>query len=339
MNCIGVVVIGRNEGERLERCLESVLRSATFGLESTQRNSAGWTAKVVYVDSGSSDNSVALARGLGVDVVDLDMSRPFTAARARNIGFKHLRVVAPGIDYVQFIDGDCELHADWLAAATAFLSAQPDVAMLCGRLRERFPERSIYNRLCDFEWDTPVGEARACGGIALVRTTAFERLQGFRADLIAGEEPELCVRLRQASWRVWRLDAEMALHDAAMFRFGQWWKRAVRGGYAFAEGAVLHGRPPERHWVRESTSAWLWGLGIPLLALLLIPLFGAYAATLLLVYPLQWLRLTTASNGPAKYRSMRALFLILGKFPEALGQLTYFYRRLIGARGRLIEYK
>ena len=339
MNCIGVVVIGRNEGERLKRCLESVLRSATFELESTQRDSASRTAKVVYVDSGSSDNSVALARGLDVDVVNLDMSQPFTAARARNLGFEHLRAVAPKIEFVQFIDGDCELHADWLAAATAFLTSQPGVAMLCGRLRERFPEQSIYNRLCDIEWDTPVGEARACGGIALVRSTAFEQLQGFRADLIAGEEPELCVRMRQADWRVWRLDAEMALHDAAMFRFSQWWKRAVRGGHAFAEGAALHGAPPERHWVVETRRAWLWGLGIPLLALLLTPLFGGYAATLLLAYPLQWLRLATANNAPANYRGLRALFLILSKFPEALGQLIYFHRRLVGKQGRLIEYK
>lgn len=339
MNCIGVVVIGRNEGERLKRCLESVLRSATFELESMQRDSAGWTARVVYVDSGSSDDSVALARGLGVDVVDLDMSRPFTAARARNLGFEHLRAVAPGIDYVQFIDGDCELHADWLAAATAFLTSRPDVAMLCGRLRERYPEHSIYNRLCDIEWDTPVGEARACGGIALVRTTAFERLQGFRADLIAGEEPELCVRLRQAGWRVWRLDAEMALHDAAMFRFGQWWKRAVRGGHAFAEGAALHGRPPERHWVRESVSAWLWGLGIPLAILSISAVAGWAGLLLLAVYPAQIARLALRGRYSPRINWWRALFLVVGKFPETLGQIKFHYRRLIGARSSLIEYK
>jgi molybdopterin molybdotransferase len=41
--------------------------------------------------------------------------------------------------------------------------------------------------LCDIEWDTPVGEARACGGIALMRVAAFERAQGFRAEPVLGK--------------------------------------------------------------------------------------------------------------------------------------------------------
>jgi glycosyltransferase involved in cell wall biosynthesis len=320
----GAVAIGRNEGERLRRCLESVRADAS---------------STVYVDSGSRDASVALARGLGVHVVELDMRLPFTAARARNAGFAHLIEIAPTIEFVQFVDGDCEVVAGWMTQAAAFLCAQHEVAVVCGRRRERFPDRSVFNRLCDLEWDTPCGEAKACGGDALMRRDAFDAAGGFRDDLIAGEEPELCVRLRAAGSRIWRLDAEMTLHDAAITRFGQWWKRTLRGGYAFAEGSLLHGAPPERHWVAESRRAWLWGLGIPLLTLLAIPLFGAYAATLLLVYPLQWLRLATANNTSANYRGLRALFLILSKFPEAVGQLTYFYRRLLGARGRLIEYK
>ncbi|OYY92909.1 MAG: glycosyl transferase [Hydrogenophilales bacterium 28-61-23] len=321
---VGVVVIGRNEGERLKRCLESVVKLAKT---------------VVYVDSGSTDNSVNMARGMGVHVVDLDMSQPFTAARARNTGFERLNEVSPGLDYVQFIDGDCELHPDWLGKASSFLDDRPEMAMVCGRLRERFPEQSIYNRLCDIEWDTPVGEAKACGGIALVRTTAFERLQGFRADLIAGEEPELCVRLRHTGWRVWRLDAEMALHDAAMFRFGQWWKRAVRGGHAFAEGTALHGSAPERHWVRESNSAWLWGLGIPLTILLVTAVAGWAGLLLFAVYPAQIARLALRGRYSPRINWWRALFLVVGKFPETLGQIKFHYRRLVGAKLSLIEYK
>jgi GT2 family glycosyltransferase len=321
---IGVVVIGRNEGARLRRCLESVRLDACC---------------TVYVDSCSRDGSVELARGLGVHVVELDMRLPFTAARARNAGFAHLIETAPTVEFIQFVDGDCEVVPGWMMQAAAFLAAWNEVAVVCGRRRERFPERSVFNRLCDLEWDTPCGETKACGGDALMRRDAFKAAGGYRDNLIAGEEPELCVRLRAAGWRIWRLDAEMTLHDAAMTRFGQWWRRTLRGGYAFAEGTHLHGAPPERHWVAESRRAWLWGLGIPLLMLLAVPLLGAYAATLLLAYPLQWLRLATANNGPADYRGLRALFLILSKFPEALGQLTYFYRRLIGARGRLIEYK
>lgn len=321
---LGVVVIGRNEGERLARCLRSVL---------------GQADAVVYVDSGSTDGSVALARDLGAQVVDLDLSLPFTAARARNAGFERLLAVAPQVDLVQFVDGDCELRPGWLDASVAFLREHADVAMVCGRLRERFPERSLYNRLCDMEWDTPVGEARACGGIALARVAAIARVQGFRADLIAGEEPELCVRLRRDGWRIWRLEAEMAWHDAEMLRFGQWWRRAVRAGHAFAEGAYLHGSPPERHWVRESVSARVWGLGLPLAVLAATALAGWGGLLLLLVLPLQVVRLARRGGYHARANWWRALFLVLGKFPEAIGQVKFYRRQLMGGARRLIEYK
>jgi hypothetical protein len=211
--------------------------------------------------------------------------------------------------------------------------------MVCGRLRERYPEHSVYNLLCDIEWDTPIGASKACGGIAMIRAEAFEAEGGYRADLIAGEEPELCVRLRAVGWKVWRLDAEMALHDAAMMRFGQWWIRALRGGYAFAEGAHLHGAPPEWHWVRESRSAWFWGLGIPVFTVSLIIWLGASGLVMLLIYPLQITRLALRGTRAVRENWWRALFLVLGKFPEAMGQMKFLYNRMVGKTARLIEYK
>jgi GT2 family glycosyltransferase len=322
---VGMVVIGRNEGERLRRCCESL---------------RGTGARVVYVDSGSSDGSVAMVRErMGFDVVELDLATPFTAGRARNEGVRRLRELVPGLRYVQFLDGDCEMAAGWLAQAVAFLDAHPDVAVVCGRRRERYPQRSVYNLLCDMEWDTPVGAAMACGGDALMRADAFDAVGGFRAGLIAGEEPELCVRLRARGGRIWRLDAEMTLHDAAMTRFRQWWKRMMRGGYAYAEAADLHGRPPERQGVRESRSIWLWAAIVPALVAATVALLGPWGAAAMAVYPLQVTRLALR-GGPAGTASWyRALFLVLGKFPEWLGQLRYLRHRRLGWRAELIEYK
>ena len=321
---IGVVVIGRNEGERLRKCLESVKEVAD---------------RVVYVDSGSTDGSIALALGMGLGIVELDLSEPFTAARARNEGVNRLRKLAPGLAYVQYVDGDCEIVGGWLETAAAFLGKHDDVAMVCGRLRERYPEKSIYNLLCDMEWDTQVGASKACGGIAMARVGAIEAIGGYRTDLIAGEEPELCVRLRATGWQVWRLDAEMALHDAAMTRFRQWWKRARRAGYAFAQGAHLHGAPPERHRARESRSAWIWGVGIPVLTVSLAIWLGAWGLAMLLIYPAQIVRLALRGTRSVRENWWRALFLVLGKFPEAMGQVNFLYNRLAGKRARLIEYK
>lgn len=293
----------------------------------------------MYVDSGSTDNSVQMARKLGVEVVELDMTLPFTAARARNEGFACVHRLLPTVRYVQFVDGDCEVVDTWLFQAQAFLDARPDVAVVCGRRRERFPQRSIYNFLCDHEWDTPIGEAKACGGDALMRADAFAAVSGYRADLIAGEEPELCVRLRAKGWKVWRLAEEMTLHDAAMTRFKQWWQRSMRGGYAFAEGAFLHGAAPEQHWLRESRRAWFWGLGIPLAVVVASLILGWMGLLLLLVYPLQVMRLARRGDGSARENWLLAFFLVLGKFPEMFGQVKFLLSRIIGGRTALIEYK
>lgn len=167
----------------------------------------------------------------------------------------------------------------------------------------------------------------------MMRTDALAAVGGYRATLIAGEEPELCVRLRQRGWKIYRLDHEMTLHDAAMTRFSQWWRRTVRGGHAYAEGTMLHGAPPERHWVRETARAAVWGGVLPLLILA-----GAafHPAILLgfLVYVLQYLRIwrKTADSG-------YAFFTVLGKFAECRGVLKYFLGKVSGRISSLIEYK
>ncbi|MGY3545267.1 glycosyltransferase [Bradyrhizobium sp. USDA 4469] len=319
----GVVAIGRNEGDRLKRCLAS----------------AGRAERVVYVDSGSSDESVAWARDQGIDVVELDTRAGFTAARARNAGFRRLMELAPHLQLVQFVDGDCELVEGWLEAATAVMQRQADAAAVFGRLRERHPERSIYNWLCDKEWDGPVGEVKHCGGNAMMRAAALTAVGGYRDDLIAGEEPELCVRLRRSGWSIWRIDAEMGLHDAAMTRFRQWWLRRVRSGYAFAQGSHLHGSLPERHWVWESRRAWLWGFWLPLACAAAVIILGAWGLGLLLIYVLQLLRRASQQRGGWRERTWLPLFELLGRFGEAAGQLRFATHRLFRGRSQIIEYK
>lgn len=316
---LGVVAIGRNEGERLRRCLSSVLPVVLA---------------TVYVDSGSDDGSKQMAIEMGADVLALDMSRPFTAARARNEGMRRLLERHPEVDFVQFVDGDCEIVPGWLEAAQGFLEGQPSHAVVCGRRRERYPGHSVYNQMCDEEWNTPVGDTLSCGGDAMMRAPALLAVGGYRETLIAGEEPELCVRLRQNGWRVHRLDREMTLHDAAITRFSQWWKRTVRAGHAFAEGAWLHGALPERHWVRETRRACFWGMFLPLLIVIALIGLGPWASLLMLVYPLQWLRLLRRSG------SVRSsAFLLIGKFAEAWGVLKFHISRVRGVAGPIIEYK
>lgn len=320
---IDAIVIGRNEGARLQACLASMV---------------GQVRQLVYVDSGSSDGSCALAAAMGAEVIALDLSLPFTAARARNAGLQHLAKAQPQAAFVQLVDGDCVLDPAWMAAALAAFGAHPAAVVVCGRRRETAPQTSVYNRLCDREWNTPLGAAQACGGDALMRLSAVLDQGGFRGDLIAGEEPELCQRLRRAGGQIWRIPAEMTRHDAAITRFSQWWRRSRRAGHAFAEGAALHGDGPDRHWRAETRRALLWGLMVPLVALLgavLHPLAGL----VLLLWPAQMLRLAWRWRDEGRLGAEAALFSVIGKLPEALGVLDYRCSRLMGRKRRLIEYK
>ena len=324
----GLVVIGRNEGGRLARCL------ASFNGRSLPR---------VYVDSGSTDGSAELAHSLGWEVVELDPSIPFSAARGRNEGFQHLLRVNPRIEFVQFVDGDCELEPGWLERAARELQEGGDLAIVAGRLHERHPDASIYNRLCDLEWNRATGEVESSGGIFMARAKAFLDVGGFNPAVVAGEEADLCLRLREKGWKIVRLDADMARHDAAMTSFAQWWKRSVRTGHGYAEGAWLHGRSRNGHSWSELTSILIWGMCVPLLALGLAPWTSGLSLGLLGAYPVQVWRVRRhrirRGDSPA-HATLYAVFCILGRFPNAVGLLRYVWRRRILRRGaRLIEHK
>lgn len=333
---IGVVAIGRNEGERLKRSLRSL---------------HGHRGAIVYVDSGSTDDSVAFARGFGAHVVELDTTTPFTAGRARNAGFECLLEITPGVEYVQFVDGDCEVVPGWIARATAALAVDPALGVVAGRRRERHREASIWNRLCDMEWNTPVGRARACGGDALFRVSAFRAAGAFDPRLVAGEEPELCVRIRQRGFAVERIDAEMTLHDAAMTRFSQWWRRASRNGHAIVGGLLLHGTRCDHDWGRQLFRAVSWAGIITLAALaaviavLVRPLDRftlAVVALPFVLWGLVWTRTYSSRRRRGDGRAdsaTYAFFVVLGKWAECLGAFRCWRDHVSGRRTHWIEYK
>jgi glycosyltransferase involved in cell wall biosynthesis len=332
---VAVVVIGRNEGERLQRCLRSV--------------PAGVPA--VYVDSGSTDDSVAFVRSVGVAVLSLDMSIGFTAARARNVGWRHVvDDLAVDAEFIQFMDGDCELDADWLAKAVAAIRAEPGLAAVFGRRRERFPDHTIYNRMCDDEWNVPVGTVAACGGDALFRVAALRAADGYSDDLIAGEEPDLCLRLSRLDWFVRRIDGEMTLHDANILRFGSWWQRAKRGGFAYAAHGLRHGKRSDPQWRRQLKSIIFWGFAWPFCGIvlaglggLLQPLAGALLLTLLAAsYAVQLGRIAARKRRAGfdwRFSLRHGALIVIGKFAEFSGAMKCWTNHLLHRQDRLIEYK
>ena len=309
---VGVVAIGRNEGPRLKLCLESLLRQSAF---------------VVYADSGSTDGSADLALAAGVEVVVLPDDGRLSAAAGRAAGFRRLRSLHPEIELVQFVDGDCILEAGWLATAVSYLGARPRAAVVCGQRREAFPERSLYNALCDAEWNTPIGIAEACGGDALFRVEAYEQAGGFRAELLAGEEPELCGRLRGLGWEVWRIDANMTEHDARMLHFGQWWRRSRRGGYGYAQVWIATRTPGPPLYARPLASAVEWALMLPLAVVAVALIAGPIIfAAIPLAYALQTARIYRRFRTTRSRPFTQTAMTMLAKIPETLGALAYLFR-------------
>jgi GT2 family glycosyltransferase len=328
MQQIAAVVIGRNEGDNLKLSLQSVRLA---GLS------------VVYADSGSTDGSAALARDLGFRTVELDPSRPFSAARGRNEGLEEA-LKHGSVEFVLFLDGDCILQPDFPGAAVRIFEQNPDCAIVTGHLSERHPEASIYNRLCAIEWRGPAGKIEnmnGLGGIMLARVSALREVGGFNEQAIAGEEPDLGVRLGLAGYSVIKIDRDMASHDAQMTRFSQWWTRAVRGGHALAHRYARHGRTRFKDGVRELRSDLFWGLALPLLILVLLWPTRGLSLLLAVAYPLQGWRMyrrylrSGLSPGDA---SLATRFILLGKFAEVVGIMRYCVNRVRG-RFHIIEYK
>ena len=328
------MIIGRNEGERLLRCIKSALPQSDA---------------VVYVDSGSSDGSVENARALGAKVIELDRSVPFSASRGRNAGFAALREIGV-FDCVQFVDGDCEVLDGWISSGSTFLIENDQFAACCGLLREREPDASIYNGICDVEWSVKTGESDACGGVAMYRVSALEAVGGFDPSVAAGEERELCGRLRAKGFRVMRLNAPMATHDAAMKSFSHWWRREIRAGYGGLDVATRF-ENGNGNFSRQIRSARIWGIGFPLAFAVVTTTLGAVygwriavpaACIILCAWFLQVLRIaikTIRRGRTLKFSLVYAFLLMLAKWAQLIGQFRYLTDRRSGQKPRLIEHK
>ena len=341
---IAVVVIGRNEGERLKRCIASL-----------QKSSGQQLGPLVYVDSGSTDGSTDYAKSVGVDVVDLDISIPFTMARARNAGLQYLQGHYPESQYVQFVDGDCDVALSWMADAYTYLEQHPDTVAVCGNREERYPTASVYNHLIDLEWQGIAGEVDSCGGDARYRVDRLQTVGGFNESMIAGEEAELCLRLRSQGGSIVRLDRPMTLHDANIHRLSQWWLRSVRCGHAYAQGFDIHSHNKEPYKKRQLLSSLAYGVVFPALFILMVVmlttmslatssvLFICTAMLLLLSFYIRMVQKTVSSRrtlgNTTSEISLYAWFIALGKFPEAQGVCKYYLNKLLGKTSKIIEYR
>ena len=330
MFALSIVIIGRNEGERLTRCLQSV--DLMRGVDGK--------AELIYVDSASTDESPEAAGNFGADVIVLHGGIQ-TAARARNAGWE--RASAP---YILFLDGDTILNPHFVQTALKVLESNQSIAAVWGHRRELYPERSIYNRVLDLDWIYPAGDTDFCGGDVLMRRSVLVEAEGYDPGLPAGEEPELCRRLRARGYRIVHIDAPMTRHDLDMTRFSQYWRRAMRAGYAYAEVSNRFRGSADPMWSQESRrnlrSGCFWIASLAVSFLLL-----AFRSLWILPWFALLVALPTRSAWKARWRApgQKSLLMLYGlhsqfqQIPILVGQLRYFRDRHSGKRRTQIQYK
>jgi glycosyltransferase involved in cell wall biosynthesis len=326
---LSVVVIGRNEGERLRHCLLSIGNMQWPGGET----------EIVYVDSASTDDSREVARQLSARVIAVRPSRP-TAALGRNAGWR-----ASHGRFVLFLDGDTILDAAFVAESLK--DFQEDTAVVFGNRREIQPEASVYNAVLDLEWLSRAGIVDSCGGDALMRREALEAVDGYDENLIAGEEPEMCRRMRERGWKVLHVDRPMTGHDLAMTQLSQYLKRSMRTGYAYAEVSERFRGTRLPLWDAEArhnrNRAWMQSAFVVLSLLTSLILRNPWPLCLLSVL-LLLLCARSAMKASAKTSSLtlRVFYGIhsqLQQIPIYIGQLQYWSDRRMGRTRGLIEYK
>jgi len=327
---LSVVIIGRNEGERLAKCLRSVCGMHREGFE----------VETIYVDSGSVDGSVELAEAMGARVVALAPERP-SAALGRNAGWRTARG-----EIILFLDGDTILHPGFVAASLPEF-AVPEIAVVWGHRRETHPERSMYVRFLDLDWIYAPGFTPYCGGDALMRRDVLESVGGFDDTLIAGEEPELCRRIAAKGYKILHVDRPMTGHDLAITHFSQYWRRNTRAGYAYSEVSAMLRARGESFWEEEAV-----GNRNRALAHCAVALLGVVASLVLLsawpfvVMLLFFAAISLRSAWKNRWKTNdRVALLLYGvhshfqQLPIFWGQMKFKANRRRGTRAALVEYK
>jgi len=321
---IGIVVVGRNEGIRLNDCLKSLPM-----------------LPIVYVDSGSTDNSLNIAQSNSIDSIVLE--KPYTAAKARNEGALYLLNKFPQISAIQFIDGDCILIPGWLETASAALDNDPNLASTYGNIVEEAPFSTIYNRLLSMEWKDAPGISSHFPGITTMRASSWEKSGGYNESIIAGEDSEFSLRIRLQGEKILRLDHDMVYHHGSITNFWQWWKRSVRSGHAAAERYALHGKGTAKECRREVMSIVLWGGFLPIAILLLTVFFNKFWLLLSLLYVVLACKVMLYRkrklNDSFQDSCLYAFFCVLGKIPSFIGISRFVWNRIRNTQSTIIEYK
>ncbi len=220
MTKLTVVMISKNQAWNTARQIESVLKET----------SCVSSKEIVLVDSASTDETTDIARNYPITVLRLQPTQHLTPAAGRYIGAKYTMG-----EMVLFLDGDMELYPGWLEKALQFIQDKPDVAVITGQLidlptaSEPDDKPPLVNPDVYEATEIPYG-----GGAALYRRSVLDEVGSFNPYLHSDEEPDLCIRIRHAGYRIIQLHYPIAYHysdpqDMLSTQIGRWRRKLFLG--------------------------------------------------------------------------------------------------------------
>lgn len=253
---VSIVVIGRNEEENIGKCLDAALAAG---------NQIGG-AEIIFVDSASTDDTVAIVQSYGIRVLSLKPDWKLTPAAGRFVGSHYTQG-----DFILFVDADTLVYRDFLPAALEHFQNNPAVGGIDGRLDDTNEDGEILSDVEErFEVVADVKWLR--GPCCFYRREALDKAGSFNPHLAVEEEAELGLRLIKNGWKLQIIPLPMACHtrcyhgqsvqsiistyrrDVVSKRLGEITKTIA---YAFQEGYGL-----TFCWIRLKTTivflAWLF---------------------------------------------------------------------------------
>lgn len=184
--------------------------------------------EVIVSDGGSTDKTVEQATPLADKITVMRDGKP-TPSRQRNDGAK----LATGT-YLAFVDSSVRIpNPDlFFGHAIARFEAEPELVALCGP-QNIFPEIETWadrfflgaqNQNIRFH-NNLLRVGMGTGKFMIMRKEAFDRIGGFREDLVCGEDLDLVYRLSRIGTT--RYDTRLQIYYPGRREHGLGWPRLL----------------------------------------------------------------------------------------------------------------
>ena len=232
---ISFIVVGRNEGWKLSKCIQSIINTIEFN--KLQKH------EIVYVDSNSTDNSIERAKEFGC-VKIFKLTGEVNAAIARNIGTKHSKG-----EVLFFIDGDMEIMPEFLKIVYSKEEGLIDNFVSGNWINYYFNNHSDdlirKEKFKSMERDTI---EKVTGGLFLINRNTWDLVGGMNNKFKRSQDIDLGLRLAKKGIFLVRKKEIAAIHYTVDYlNKERMWKDFVNWNHLYAKSFLYRNHIFNKH--------------------------------------------------------------------------------------------